>query len=106
MAGQGADLLIHTLRKLQNGQVEPLDQGTEGAVYAPKLTKTLSALRWDRDLITVHNQIRALQPWPGTMTYLGEIILKVTESRPTDKKPRIYPADAETVDRLASFLDH
>ena len=82
LAGQGADLLIHTLRKLENGLIEPLPQGDEGGVYAPKLTKTLSALRWDRDLITVHNQIRALQPWPGTMTYLGETILKVTGSRP------------------------
>ena len=82
LAGQGADLLIHTLRRLENGLIEPLPQGDQGAVYAPKLTKTLSAVRWDRDLVTVHNQIRALQPWPGTMTYLGETILKVTESKP------------------------
>ncbi|MBU8870529.1 MAG: methionyl-tRNA formyltransferase [Gemmatimonadales bacterium] len=82
LAGQGADLLIHTLRNLQNDLIQSIAQGDEGAVYAPKLTKTLSALRWDRDLVTVHNQIRALQPWPGTITYLGETILKVTGSRP------------------------
>lgn len=82
LSGQGADLLIHTLRKLVNDQVKPLDQTDEGAVYAPKLTKTLSAVRWDRDMVTVHNQIRALSPWPGTNTFLGEKILKVTEARP------------------------
>jgi methionyl-tRNA formyltransferase len=82
LAGQGADLLIHTLRGLQNGRIKPQEQGDEGVVYAPKLTKTLSAVRWDRDLVTVHNQIRALQPWPGTSTYLGERIVKITESRP------------------------
>ncbi|MCB1183874.1 methionyl-tRNA formyltransferase [bacterium] len=82
LAGQGADLLIHTLRGLQNGQVTPCVQSDEGAVYAPKLTKSLSAVRWDRDVVTVHNQIRALQPWPGTTTYLGEKLLKVTEARP------------------------
>jgi methionyl-tRNA formyltransferase len=92
LAGQGADLLIHTMRGLQNGLIEPLDQGDEGAVYAPKLTKSLSSVRWDRDLVTVHNQIRALQPWPGTITYLGENILKITESLPksfrkSDRKP-------------------
>lgn len=82
LAGQGADLLIHTLRGVQNGQINPLEQGDAGAVYAPKLTRTLSAIRWDRDMITVHNQIRALLPWPGTTTYLGERQLKITASRP------------------------
>lgn len=82
LAGQGADLLIHTLRRLANGQVEPQPQNDEGAVYAPKLTRSLSAVRWDRHCVTVHNQIRALAPWPGTTTYLGEQLLKVTEARP------------------------
>ncbi len=82
LAGQGADLLIHTLRGLQTGHVSQTPQTDEGAVYAPKLTKTLSAVRWDRDVVTVHNQIRALQPWPGTTTYLGEKVLKITSARP------------------------
>ena len=82
LAGQGADLLIHTLRRLANGQVEPRLQSDEGAVYAPKLTRSLSAVRWDRHCVTVHNQIRALAPWPGTTTYLGEQLLKITEARP------------------------
>lgn len=82
LAGQGADLLIHTLRRLANGRVEPQPQNDEGAVYAPKLTRSLSAVRWDRHCVTVHNQIRALAPWPGTTTYLGEQLLKVTEARP------------------------
>lgn len=92
LAGQGADLLIHTLRGLQNGQVTPLDQTGNGAVYAPKLTRTLSAVRWDRDVVTVHNQVRSLIPWPGTITYLGEKSLKITQARPmsfngSDKDP-------------------
>jgi methionyl-tRNA formyltransferase len=82
LAGQGADLLIHTLRGLQNGQVHPQAQTDHGAVYAPKLTRTLSSIRWDLNVIKVHNQIRALSPWPGTTTYLGEKILKVTQARP------------------------
>ena len=82
LAGQGADLLIHTLRRLQNGRVDPTSQSDAGAVYAPKLTRTLSAIRWDREVVTVHNQIRALVPWPGATTYLGEKLLRVTQARP------------------------
>ncbi len=82
LAGQGADLLIHTLRNLANHRITPIPQSDAGAVYAPKLTKTLSAVRWDREVITVHNQIRALSPWPGTTSFLGEKIIKVTSARP------------------------
>ncbi|PID79589.1 methionyl-tRNA formyltransferase [bacterium DOLZORAL124_64_63] len=82
LAGQGADLLIHTLRKLPHGLLQPTAQNDDGAVYAPKLTKTLSAVRWDRHVVTVHNQIRALSPWPGTTSFLGERILKITQARP------------------------
>lgn len=82
LAGQGADLLLEVLRALPTGQVVPEIQHEEGAVYAPKLTRALSALRWDRDVVTVHNQVRALQPWPGCATYLGEQLLKVTAAQP------------------------
>ncbi len=82
LAGQGADLLIHTLRGLETGHVVPVPQNDQGAVYAPKLTKTLSAVRWDREVVTVNNQIRALQPWPGTTTYLNPQLFKVTSAPP------------------------
>jgi len=82
LAGIGADLLVATLRRLENGQVTPRPQDEAGAVYAPKLSRDLSPLRWDRPVVAVHNQVRALQPWPGAVTYLEERQLKVTASRP------------------------
>ena len=82
LAGLGADLLVHTLRDLEAGQIEPKPQTDEGAVYAPKLTRSLSPVRWDRDVITVHNQIRALQPYPGATSFMREQLLKITEARP------------------------
>lgn len=87
LAGQGADLLLEVLRALPSGQVVPEVQDDAGAVYAPKLTRALSAVRWDRDVVTVHNQVRALQPWPGCTTFLGEQMLKITQARPMSLNP-------------------
>ncbi len=92
LAGQGADLLIHTLRDLENGLIEPMAQSDEGAVYAPKLTRSLSAIRWDRDMVTVHNQIRALLPWPGATTYFQEKLLKITAAKPASYNVSGEPA--------------
>ena len=82
LGGLGADLLVHSLRCLQTGQLAPQEQGSVGAVYAPKLTRSLAPIRWDRKVIVVHNQIRGLQPYPGATTFLGEQLLKITAAEP------------------------
>jgi methionyl-tRNA formyltransferase len=95
LAGLGADLLVRTLRALSGGQVTPVPQGDQGAVYAPKLTRSLSPIRWDRPATVVHNQIRALQPWPGATTFLREHQLKITAARPGSF--RVAPVEPGTV---------
>ena len=78
----GAALLPTTLDQLAAGRVTATAQGEAGAVYAPRLTKVLSPVRWDRDAVTVHNQIRALNPVPGTTSYLGDRPLKIWRAEP------------------------
>ncbi len=82
LAGLGADLLVRTLRACAAGQVAPEPQGAAGAIYAPKLTRSLSPIRWERPVTVVHNQIRGLQPWPGATASLANRPLKVTAARP------------------------
>ncbi len=82
LAGQGADLMVTSLRALESGALEPQPQNETGAVYAPKLNRSLSPIRWERPVTVVHNQIRGLQPWPGATTFLGDRLVKVTSARP------------------------
>lgn len=78
----GAEALVAALAGLQAGAIAPQEQSDVGAVYAPQLCKSLSPVRWDRDAITVHNQIRALDPFPGTTSYLGDKLLKIGQAEP------------------------
>jgi methionyl-tRNA formyltransferase len=82
LAGLGADLMVISLRGLAGGTLVPQPQNEIGAVYAPKLNRSLSPIRWERPVTVVHNQIRGLQPWPGATTFLGERLVKVTAARP------------------------
>ncbi|MBU0743466.1 methionyl-tRNA formyltransferase [bacterium] len=82
LAGLGADLMVTTLRGLSSGSLEHQPQNETGAVYAPKLNRSLSPIRWERPVTVVHNQIRGLQPWPGATTFLGERLVKITSARP------------------------
>lgn len=78
----GAELLVDRLPAVAAGHLDAVPQTDTGAVYAPKLGKGLSPVRWDRDAITVHNQIRALDPVPGTISFLGDKLLKIGRAEP------------------------
>ncbi|MHB8412179.1 MAG: methionyl-tRNA formyltransferase [Candidatus Acidiferrales bacterium] len=69
MADAGAPLLIQTLRKLENGEVQPAPQDNRLATFAPPLKKEEGLLDWNRPAIEIYNRIRAFEPWPGTYTH-------------------------------------
>ncbi|MBN2339159.1 MAG: methionyl-tRNA formyltransferase [Acidobacteria bacterium] len=68
LAREGAELLVETLRQLERGALRPLPQDEARATWAPRLTKEMAPVSWDRSALEVHNRIRALDPWPGART--------------------------------------
>jgi methionyl-tRNA formyltransferase len=76
----GANLLLETLPLWVEGRIQPQPQG-EGAIYAPMIKKEMGVLDWSQDARTLHNRVRALQPWPGTSTTLGGQLLKIGSTR-------------------------
>jgi methionyl-tRNA formyltransferase len=66
LAQLGAKLVVQALEGLVSGGLYPVQQDSELATYAPKLCKEEGWVDWDRPAREVHNQIRALYPWPGT----------------------------------------
>ncbi len=65
LAGLGGELLIEFLEGLAAGVARELDQDEELASYAPKLTKAMGEIDFDRPAETVHDHVRAMHPWPG-----------------------------------------
>ena len=79
MAQVGAKLLIQILGIKLLGQV-PLNPQDEAQVtYAPKLTKEMGRIDWNRSARLIIDQIRGLQPWPGAYTFYNGKMLKVTQ---------------------------
>ena len=68
MAEAGAPLVIETLRSFDRGAIAPKPQENALATYAPPLTKQEGQIDWKQPAPIIYNQIRALQPWPGTYT--------------------------------------
>jgi methionyl-tRNA formyltransferase len=69
MAELGAGLLLEVLDGIQHNSYVLKPQHESEATYAPKLKKEMGLIDWTKPASTVHNQIRALVPWPCAYTF-------------------------------------
>lgn len=77
LAVLGRDVLDETLRQLCAGTLVAEKQDDALSCYAPMLKKEDGLIDWHRSAIEIHNQVRGLDPWPGTYTYLDDEVLKI-----------------------------
>lgn len=80
LATLSADLLVDTLRQLDQGTLQPQPQASEQATYAPLIKKEDYQLDWTRPAIALHNQIRGFAP-NCTTPFRGDL-LKVIRAIP------------------------
>lgn len=65
LAKAGAGLLVTTLDLLRAGKAPRVAQDHTRATFAPKLKKTDGRIDWSLPAGTLHNRIRAFNPWPA-----------------------------------------
>jgi methionyl-tRNA formyltransferase len=92
VARLGHALLTEHLEALLAGTLEKTPQPAEGVTYAHMLKKDEGELRWQRTARDVVNHARAMHPWPGAFTQLGDEVLKlfspsVSDARAGDAAP-------------------
>ena len=77
----GADLIVKTLKEIENGTVKRIPQTEENTCYASMLTKELSHIDWSKRADTIHNLVRGLSPWPVASTVYHNKLLKIHKSK-------------------------
>lgn len=76
----GAELLLDTLKLIEQGNVPRTPQNDDESSYAPMLTKELCPIDFNKNAKLVHNQIRGLSTWPCAVTMLDGKRIKVYNS--------------------------
>ena len=64
----GAELLIETLPRYLNGEIEPRRQDDSQATYAPQIKKEDGKIDWSCSALAIERMVRAFTPWPGAYT--------------------------------------
>lgn len=78
----GANLLIDTLEGLKTGMVNPIPQDESKANWAPRITKEMARISWQKSSLEIHNQVRGLNPWPVAQTDFRGQALRLWRSMP------------------------
>ena len=90
----GGEVLVKTLEQIESGAFNREKQPEYGASYAGKIDNEMCIIDWNKSANEIHNQIRALSPNIGAITYFESKKLKIFKSETTampenlkDKQP-------------------
>ncbi len=80
------DLLLRTLKGLEEGSLVPQKQNDADATFVSVLDKEMAFLDFDLPAAVLHNKIRGLNPWPVAKTAYGDKAFKIYAGRKTDRR--------------------
>ncbi len=86
LSDMGADVLIETIKMLENNSLNPIKQNDDDSTYASMLSKALCPVDFSKSALTVHNQIRGLYPWPIATTKIDGKTYKIHKSQKLTEK--------------------
>lgn len=77
MSIKGAGLVINTVNKIDSGNYELIKQDDSFATPAPKITKEICLIDWNKSAEEVHNLVRGLSPHPAAFFNFNTKVIKV-----------------------------
>ncbi len=91
LASIGTDLMVGTLRGLEDGRVRPTPQDHSQATLAPILKKEDGRMDFARSANDLFNRLRGFQPWPGAFTIFKGKTLQVHHAQPVPHAVKLTP---------------
>ncbi len=81
LSKMGAQLLIETLRAMEEGNCPREKQDEAKSSHQPMIEKEMARVDWTRSAQEIANAVRAFNPWPGAFTNMGEGVMKIWMAR-------------------------
>jgi len=91
----GAKLIVNTLHQLETvGSLPRSPQAAQGITYAEKIAKDEAEIDWNNEAQKIDDRIRAFNPFPGATSSIGNLSLKLWNSRIPSNAPSEEQASA------------
>jgi len=85
LSNLGGEMILETLKNLENGIADRIPQDDSLSNYAPILTKDMGRINWDDLGQNILNLIRGLKPWPSAYTLYNGQNIKIHEAKIVEK---------------------
>lgn len=72
----GAKMIVQTIEQLEKNDIKKTPQDDSDATYANKIAKSEAKIDWGLDAASIHNMIRAFDPFPGAWTTCQSLKVK------------------------------
>lgn len=93
LMAKGGDLLLRTVRAIENGECPSVDQNSllkgREAVLAPKIFREDMRIDWNGPLDVIYNHIRGLSPYPAAWTEIRNSVTGVVTTLKIFRTERI-----------------
>lgn len=87
----GAELLVETIKRMNKGDIDRIQQNESETCYASMLDKKMGNIDWSMSAEDINNLVRGLNPWPVAYThYYGEI-MKIYKAKVLEEEYNISP---------------
>jgi methionyl-tRNA formyltransferase len=77
MSSLGAELVLNTVNLIENGKFELHQQDESLASPAPKITKEICLIDWNKSATEIHNLVRGLSPHPAAFFNYNNKVIKI-----------------------------
>ncbi|BDQ02478.1 methionyl-tRNA formyltransferase [Ignavibacterium sp.] len=88
----GADVVMKTISLIESGNYQLLPQDDSLASPAPKITKEICKIDWNKPAEEIHNLVRGLSPYPAAFFVHNEKVIKVYKTEVV-KEIKLAPAE-------------
>jgi methionyl-tRNA formyltransferase len=95
LAELGAELLVETLERWEQGTIKPVPQDDSLATLAPILKKEDGLVNFTRTATEIQNRLRGFQPWPGAYTHFRGKNLKIIAAKSAQAPQQIAPPELQ-----------
>ncbi|MGN0317622.1 MAG: methionyl-tRNA formyltransferase [Lachnospira sp.] len=81
----GADLLVETLKRLEEGTITPVKQNDAESTHVKMIPKSLGNIDFSMEASRIEHLIRGLNPWPSAFTTIAGKMLKIWDADVLDE---------------------
>lgn len=99
----GADMVIETVKKIEDGTLTRIPQPDRQFIPAPKIFKEDCRIDWNRTATEIHNQVRGLSPYPAAFCTLSDEAGKANDAKVFETavlQPADCPGDVPAVGEI------